>query len=201
MSQRLDHDSFVFRTIYDCSRDQWDIYMLDPAYTCVYKPDPEICSIRPNPNYMKNPRPEPLTSKRSLSPVNLNGDNSSSHTHKKRRIDPEAEEDEVEQLLSSEPPNLRPKPSRRSSSRSRQPAPTIITQPPLEPVQELHDTDMEDLANTPVPKNSQSTASEKRKGMFRPSYSAKIPHASTQMQMRCTARAHSDQASACEQNW
>lgn len=142
--------------------------MLDPAYTCVHKPRPEICSIRPDPDYAKNTRSEPSTSKRSLSPGTLNGNSSSSHAQKKRRLDPEAEENEVEQLLSSEPPKWRPKPPQPSRSRGRPPAPTIFTGPPLEPVQELNDADMEDLAGTPTPNNLKSTATEKRKGMFYP---------------------------------
>ena len=145
--------------------------MLDPAYTCVYKPRPEISTIMPNPGYAKSTPSEPSTSKRALSPVSPNGDDLSSHPHKKRRADPEEEEEEVEQLLSSEPPKWRPKPSRRATSKPRQPAdrkptPTIFTQPPLESVQELHDTDMEDLAGMPTPANSQSAAAEKRKGML-----------------------------------
>lgn len=169
-SQRLDHNSFISRTIYDCSQDQWDIYMLDPAYTCAYKPHPGICSIRPNTDYAKSTRSEPSTSKRSLSPVTPNGHGFPSYPHKKRRTDPEEEEEEVEQLLSSEPPKWRPNPSQRARSKPRQPvdkkpAPTIFTPPPLEPVQELQDADMEDLANMPTPKSSQSTT-EKRKGMF-----------------------------------
>jgi hypothetical protein len=183
LSQRLDHNSFISRTIYDCSQEQWDIYMLDPAYTCVYKPRPEICSIRPNPDYVKSTRSEPSTSKRTLSPVTPTSDGLSSHTHKKRRTDPEAEEDEVEQLLSSEPLKWRPKPPQRTRSKSKQPpdmkpAPTIVTQPPLEPVHELHDTDMEDLAGIPTPDNSQSTTAEKRKGTLSPLHFADIPHSS-----------------------
>lgn len=175
LSQRLDYNSFVCRTLYDCSQDQWDIYVLDPAYTCTYKSRPEICSIRPNPSFVKSTRLEPSTSKRPLSPVTPNGDSPSFHAHKKRRKDPEAEEDEVEQLLSSESPKWPLKPSRRSRSGSRQPvekkpAPTILTQPPLEPVQELRDTDMEDIS---APDSSRPKTTEKRKGMFSPLSSAK----------------------------
>ena len=182
-SQRLDRNSFISRTTYDCSQDQWDIYMLDPAYTCAYKPHPELCSIRPNPDYTKSARSEPSTSKRSLSPASPNGDGLSSHTHKKRRTDPEEEEDEVEQLLSSASPKWRPRPSQRARSKTRQPAdrkpaPTILTQPPLDPVQELQDTDMEDLAGIPTPYHSQSTTTEKRKGTFIPSHLAGISHSS-----------------------
>ena len=166
--QRLDHNPFISRTIYDCSRDQWDIYMLDPAYTCAYKPRPEICLIRANPDYTNSTRSESSTSKRSLSPVTQNGDGLPSHSHKKRRTDPEEEEDEVEQLLSSGPPKWRPKPSQRSRSRQpadKKPTPKIFTQPPLEPVKELQDTDMEDLVGVPTPHNFQPAANEKRKGV------------------------------------
>ena len=147
--------------------------MLDPAYTCIYKARPGICSIRPNTNYVNDTRSEPPTFKRSLSPVTPNGDSSSSHIHKKRRMDLETEEHEVERLLSSEPPKWRQKPPQRSRTRSRQPtekkpAPTIVTQPPLEPVRELQDADMEDIAGAPTPKNLQSAATEKRKGIIQP---------------------------------
>ena len=167
--QNLYHNSVIPRTIYDCSQDQWDIYMLDPAYTCVYKPRPEISTITLNLGRTKSTPSKPSTSKRALSPVTLNGDDLLLHTHKKRRTDPNNEEDEVEQLLSSESPRWRPKPSQRARSKSRQtaggkPAPTIFTQPPLESVQELQDTDMEDLTGTATPANSQPTTSEKRKG-------------------------------------
>ncbi|KAF9792750.1 hypothetical protein BJ322DRAFT_1103221 [Thelephora terrestris] len=153
----------VCGTIYDCSQDQWDIYMLDPAYTCVYKPRPDVCLIRPNPNYTKSTRSESSTSKRSLSPVTPNGDCFPSHVRKKQRKEPVKEEDEVEQLLSSESPKWRPKPSQRARSKSRQsvdkkPPPRIFTQPPLESVQELQDIDMEDLVYIPTPNNSQSRA-------------------------------------------
>jgi hypothetical protein len=104
-------------------------------------------------------------------------------------MDPEAEENEVEQLLSSEPPKWRPKPPQQSRSRSRQPsdkkpAPTIFTGPPLEPVQELHDTDMEDLVGIPTPNKSQPTATEKRKGVFCQLCSANIFHVPVQTPMR-----------------
>ena len=182
--------------------------MLDPAYTCVYQPRPGFSSITPNPNYVKNARSVPSTSKRSLSPVIPNGDGSSPHTHKKRRMDPEVEEREVEQLLSSEPPQWRPKPPQRSRSGSRKaadkkPGPILFTQPPLESVQELQDADMEDLAGTPAPNSSQSTTTEKRKGMYSPCCSADVVHASTQRiptQMERAVRVHSGRASAYEQN-
>lgn len=142
--------------------------MLDPAYTCVYRPRPETPTIVPNPSYTKNTPPEPSTSKRALSPVSPNGD-LPPHPRKKQRTDPGDEEDEVEQLLSSELPKQRPNSSQRARSKSKQPAekkptPTIVTQPPLEPVQELRDTDMEDLAGANTPANSQPTTAEKRKG-------------------------------------
>ena len=142
--------------------------MLDPAYTCVYRPRPETPTIVPNPSYTKNTPPEPSTSKRALSPVSPNGD-LPPHPRKKQRTDPKDEEDEVEQLLSSELPKQRPNSSQRARSKSKQPAekkptPTIVTQPPLEPVQELRDTDMEDLAGANTPANSQPTTAEKRKG-------------------------------------
>lgn len=159
--------------------------MLDPAYTCVYKPRPEICTITPDPNYTKNTPSEPSTSKRTLSPVSPNGDDLPSHTRKKQRTDPDEEEDEVERLLSSEPPGWRPRPFQRARSRSRhrgdgEPTPTVFTQPPLEPVQELQDTDMEDLANVPTPANSQSTTTEKRKGTFNLSTLVTNPYSSIQ---------------------
>jgi len=197
--------NFVFpRTIYDCSQDQWDIYMLDPAYSCVYKPRPETPTITPNPNYTKGTPSEPSTSKRALSPVSLNGGDLPSHTHKKRRTDPVGEEDEVERLLSSELPKWRPKPSQRARSKSRlpgagKPAPTVFTQPPLGPVQELRDTDMEDLARTHTPANSQSTTAEKRKGGLNSLTSMIHSHSPVQrisMRMKCVVQVRSGQASA-----
>lgn len=143
--------------------------MLDPAYTCVYQPRPGTCTITPNPSYRKSTPSEASTSKRPSSPASPNGDDLPSHTHKKQRRDPEDEEDEVERLLSAEPPKWRPRPSERARSKSRQradgsSAPAIFAQP-LEPVQELEDIDMEDLRSTPTPPNSQSTTTtEKRKG-------------------------------------
>ena len=204
--QRFDRDYFIFRTIYNCSQDQWDIYMIDPAYSCAWKPSPEICSIRPN--HTKNTQPEPPTSKHLLSPVAPDDDEFPSHTHKKRRTEPIAEEDEVEQLLSSEPPRWRPKSSQRARSKSRQPPDrkptlTIPTEPPLDPVQEMQDTDMEDFSGTPTPNKSQSKKTEKRKGTFSALRLGNIPHSSIQrvsMQMKHTAQVHSDQTSGCELN-
>ena len=182
--------------------------MLDPAYTCVYKPRPEICTIIPNPNYTRSTSSQPSTSKRTLSPVSPNGDDLPSHTHKKRRTDPEEEEDEVERLLSSEPPKWRPGPSQRARSKSRQradgkPTPTIFTEPPLEPVQELQDTDMEDLASMHTPANSQSKATEKRKGTLISLTSVSHPHSSAQrtsMRMKYILQAHSGQTSVYGRN-
>ena len=206
--QRFDRNSVIPRTIYDCSQDQWDIYMLDPAYTCVYKPRPGICTITRNSDYTKSTPSDPSTSKRALSPVSPSGGDLPSHTHKKRRTDPQDEEDEVEQLLSSEPPKWRPKPPQRTRSKSRQPAdgkptPKIFTQPPLESVQELQDTDMEDLTNLHTPANSQPTATEKRKGTPSPRTLVNLSHSSIQkisMRMKHVVRAHSDQASVCGRN-
>ena len=182
--------------------------MLDPAYTCVYKPHPEIPTITPNLDYKKSTPSEPSTSKHGLSPVSPNGDDLPPHIHKKRRTDPKNEEDEVEQLLSAELPQWRPKPSKRARSKSRQPAggkptPTIFTQPPLEPVQELQDTDMEDLVGTSTPANSQSATAEKRKGtlglftLVSHSYSS-IKR--TSMRMGYIVQVHSAQVSAFERN-
>lgn len=180
--------------------------MLDPAYTCVFKPRPETCTIVPSPNYTKATSSEPSTSKRAMSPVSPNGDDLPSHTHKRRRTDPEDEEDEVEQLLSSEPPKWRPRPSQRARSKSRQwadgkPTPTIFTQPPLEPVQELRDTDMEDLART-THASSQSTTTEKRKGTLGSLTLAGHPHSTQRIstRMKYIARPRSDQASVCGRN-
>ena len=177
----LDHNSATPRTICDCSQDQWDIYMLDPAYTCVYKRRPEISMIMPNLNHTKSTPSEPSTSKRTLSPVSPDGDDLPPHSRKKRRTDPKDEEDEVEQLLSSEIPKWRPKPSQRARSKSAQPAggkpaTTIDTQPPLEPIRELQDTDMEDLESIRTPANSQPTTAEKRKGALSPLTSASHSH-------------------------
>ena len=182
--------------------------MLDPAYTCVYKPRPEICTIIPNPGYMRSSSSQPSTSKRAQSPVSPNGDDLSSHTHKKRRTDPEEEEDEVERLLSSEPPKWQPRPPQQARSKSRQradwrPVPTVFTQPPLEPVQELHDTDMEDLASIHTPANSQSTTTEKRKGTLSSLTSVSNPHSSAQktsMRMKYTLQVHCGQISVCGRN-
>ena len=182
--------------------------MLDPAYTCVYKSHPETPAIIPNPSYGKTTPPEPSTSKRALSPVSPNGIDPPPHTQKKRRMDPKEEEDEVEQLLSSEIPKWRPKPSQRARSNSRQPAdkkptPTIFTQPPLEPVQELRDADMEDLAGARIPANSQTTTAEKRKGTPSPLALVILPHPSTKrtsMRMKYTVQAHSARTSVLERN-
>ena len=182
--------------------------MLDPAYTCVYKPRPGIPTIIPNPEYTRSTPSEPSTSKRVSSPVSPNGDGLPSHINKKRRTDPEDEEDEVEQLLSSELPKWQPKSSQRARPKSKQPAdgkpgPTIYTQPPLEPVQELQDTDMEDLAGASTPANSQPTTAEKRKGTPNSFTLASSSHSSIQrisMRMKHTVQAHSGQASACERN-
>jgi len=182
--------------------------MLDPAYTCVYKPHPEVPTITSNPGYTRSTPSEPSTSKRALSPVSPNGNDLPFHTHKKRRTDPEDEEDEVEQLLSSELPKWRPKPSQQARSKSRQPAgrkptPTIFAQPPLDPVQELQDTDMEDLVGTPTPANSQPKMTEKRKGTLGSLSLVGHSHSSMQrisMRMKYIVQAHSAQANACEQN-
>jgi len=205
---RSGDDSAIPRTICDCSQDQWDIYTLDPAYACVYKPRPETPTIIPNPSYTKNAPPEPSTSKRALSPVSPNSSDLPPHVHKKRRTDPKDEEDEVEQLLSSETPKRRPNPSQRARSKSRQPAdgkptPTVFTQPPLEPVQELHDTDMEDLAKVHTPANSRPTTAEKRKGTLSPLALVSHAHPSTKRasrRMKYIVQAHSVQISAPERN-
>jgi len=194
--------------MYDCSQDQWDIYMLDPAYTCVYKPRPEICTIIPNPDHTGSTPSQPSTSKRALSPVFPNGGDLPSHAHKKRRTDPEEEEDEVERLLSSETPKRRPRPPQRARSKSRQradgkPTPTIFTQPPLEPVQELQDTDMEDMAGTHTPASSKSKMTEKRKGTPGSMASVTHFHSSTQrisIRMKYIHQAHSGQTSVCVRN-
>jgi len=199
--------SVIPRTMCDCSQDQWDIYMLDPAYTCVYKPHPETPTIVPNPSHMRGAPPEPSTSKRTLSPVSPNGD-LPPHPHKKQRTDPKDEEDEVEQLLSSEIPKWKPKPSQRARSKSNQPAdkkptPTIFTQLPLEPVQELHDTDMEDIGRTGTPANSQPTTAEKRKGTPSPLALVSLSHLSTKRastRMKYIVQARSAQTSAFERN-
>ena len=181
--------------------------MLDPAYTCIYKPRPETPTVVPNPSYTKSAPPEPSTSKRALSPVSPNGD-LPPHPRKKQRTDPKDEEDEVEQLLSSETPKPKQKPPQRARSKSKQPVdkkptPTIFTQPPLEPVQELRDTDMEDLARADTPANSRPTTAEKRKGTLGPLASVSHSHPSTKRtstRMKYTVQAHSAQTSASEQN-
>jgi len=182
--------------------------MLDPAYTCVYNPSPEIPTIVPNHNYTKTTPPEPSTSKRALSPVSANGD-LPPPPHKKQRTDPKDEEDEVEQLLSSEIPKWKPKPSQRARSKSNQPAdkkpkPTVFTQPPLEPVQELRDTDMEDLAGAGTPANSQPTTAEKRKGTtLSPLALVSLSHISTKRnstRMKYIVQVHSARTSAFERN-
>jgi len=182
--------------------------MLDPAYTCVYKPRPEICTIIPNSDYTGSTPSHPSTSKRALSPVSPNGSDLPSHTHKKRRTDPEEEEDEVERLLSSETPKRQPRPSQRARSKSRQradgkPIPAVFTQPPLEPVQELQDADMEDMAGMHTPASLKSKMSEKRKGTLGSMTLVTYFHPSTQrisMRMMHIHQAYSGQTSVCGRN-
>ena len=97
----------IFRTPYECSQDQWDLYKLDPAYECVVHTFPKISTISKVDS--KAPESPNVSGKRNLLTPSPERNPSSSNMKRKapKVVPPLSESDsemEVEDIIVDERP-------------------------------------------------------------------------------------------------